>query len=400
MGKPGFILPYKPARVYNGEKEWFVEFWWWCLNREKYIREKVRLGIKGITAEQRQPMLEELCKELNVVLKQRNLQGIYHEEIVTEKKTAGASKLDLVDWMEKAKFDQTIPESTRKSIGYVISAIGRFYEQHPVFTGSMPDGIGNKFAANFVRTLKDEGKAGKTINAYLGTLDYVQRWMKKEGVISKPFALEEYRVKQVKNETERYRPLTQEQKELMFEYFREKRPDFFLYLLFIYYTCIRPSELRRLKIENINLAKRSVYVPWYSSKNGLSNYVQILDPLAAAIEEFGVAKKPKGYFLFGPGFAPAKEEFSGINASDIWREGCRKAGVEDWANMYALKHTFNVDYIENNRKHPDWEWLRNHNRHATIQQTQDYIRDLTPFFLDETQAVILDYFSRDSDKVR
>lgn len=59
--------------------------------------------------------------------------------------------------------------------------------------------------------------------------------------------------------------------------------------------------------------------------------------------------------------------------------------------MYSLKGTFNRDYVENNKGNIDWEWLRRHNRHATIQQTQDYISDLTAYFLDESKSVIIDY---------
>lgn len=56
---------------------------------------------------------------------------------------------------------------------------------------------------------------------------------------------------------------------------------------------------------------------------------------------------------------------------------------------YGLKHTFNVDYIEQNKDNINWEWLRRHNRYATVQQTQQYISTLTAYFLDETKSVIL-----------
>lgn len=59
--------------------------------------------------------------------------------------------------------------------------------------------------------------------------------------------------------------------------------------------------------------------------------------------------------------------------------------------MYGLKHTFNKDYVENNKKNIDWEWLRRHNRHATIQQTQDYISGLPAYFLGEIKSTIIDH---------
>lgn len=69
--------------------------------------------------------------------------------------------------------------------------------------------------------------------------------------------------------------------------------------------------------------------------------------------------------------------------------------VKDWEivdrQMYSLEHTFNMDYVENNKNNIDWEWLRRHNRHATIQQTQDYISGLTAYFLDQKTNIILDH---------
>jgi hypothetical protein len=66
-------------------------------------------------------------------------------------------------------------------------------------------------------------------------------------------------------------------------------------------------------------------------------------------------------------------------------------GMPKEKQSYGLKHTFNVDYVENNKYKIDWEFLRRHNRHATVQQTQAYISTLTAYFIDETQSVILDY---------
>ena len=68
-------------------------------------------------------------------------------------------------------------------------------------------------------------------------------------------------------------------------------------------------------------------------------------------------------------------------------------GMPKNKQLYGLEHTFNIDYVENNKKNVDWEWLRRYNRHATMQQTQRYISSLTAYFLDEDENVILDYYS-------
>lgn len=75
----------------------------------------------------------------------------------------------------------------------------------------------------------------------------------------------------------------------------------------------------------------------------------------------------------------------------MWAYYRKQINMPKEKQAYGLKHTFNVDYVENNKSNIDWEWLRRHNRHATKEQTQEYISGLTAYFLDETKAVILNY---------
>lgn len=387
------ILPYKPAVVYNGPTEQFVHFSYWSKLKKKYIRQKVRLTVSArLTKEKRLKGLQFLCDELNQVIKSRNKNGLYHEDFIN---ADGASlSRPFVEWVELLKDDKQIdiPESTRLLLGSFYYSYNQFLESSSVFSLNSAYNINDTVIQEYVRFLKSEGKTGKTINSYLWAMNVVSGILVKKKVIESEINTEPFRVKQIKNETGKFRPLTSEEKNLMFDYFREKDKPYFLYLLSIYYTCIRPKELNRLTIANIDLVSKKIFVPWYLSKNGLSNYVQILSALSDALNEYDIYKYPQSYFIFGyDNLKPGTQKFDNKRASDKWRAARQKLGIHSSAKMYGLKHTFNVDYVENNKHNINWEWLRRHNRHADIRQTQEYISGLTAYFLDETKAVIKNY---------
>ena len=132
-----------------------------------------------------------------------------------------------------------------------------------------------------------------------------------------------------------------------------------------------------------------------SAKNGLSKHVQILEPLLQALNEYGISTLPADYYLFGEQGKPGPTKIKKTSwSANLWFRDAPALGLAGTSKTpYSFKHTFNIDYIENNKKNVDWEWLRRHNRHATIAQTQEYISDLTAYFLDEGNANILDYVS-------
>jgi len=96
-------------------------------------------------------------------------------------------------------------------------------------------------------------------------------------------------------------------------------------------------------------------------------------------------------YLFDVHCKPSFTIYEGDAHSKAWMRNRVEMGMPTEKQMYGLKHTFNVDYVENNKGNIDWEWLRRHNRHATIQQTQQYISTVTAYFLDERKAKIINH---------
>ena len=382
------ILPYKLAKIHAGDKEQFIFYSYWSKIHNKYIRQKVRAAARGakISKPDRMTILNASLKEINNEFKRRNQLGIYHEDIV-----GAVGVKAYIFYVNNIIETAKLPDSSRRTLRSYHSAFVRFQvHSQKTFT---PLNVDAQVMDSFKQFLQAEGKANKTINEYLWAAQVVSEALAKKGVIPKAQNLSDHHVKKIKNQTLKYRPLTHQEKDAIFNHARQTNPSFYLYLLHIYYTCIRLSEAKRLLIKHYDLTGRKITVPWYSAKNGLTNHVQILEPLGEALKDMNIKNNPASHYIFGKKFAVGPHQYTGKNDSDIWRRECKKIGLSDDAMMYALKHTFNVDYVENNINNINWEWLRRHNRHATIQQTQEYIYSMIPHFLDETQSKILNYYN-------
>lgn len=386
------ILPYKPAELYLGSSEQFVFFSWWSLTEERYIREKVRPDVIIRDKDKRIAALEIIRDELNQLIADRNERMIYHEVVKAPAKPDKKYK-SLQQWAQLFETDQDNSKDSIASMREFRRKLDEFQKEHPLYSGCTPNEVNDILLKEFIKYCKETKRATKTINKYLYAVQKLFEWMKSKGYSDKEYTTKHLRVDEIKNETERFPPLTHEQKELVFNYYRnwEHNRYYYLFILHVYYTCIRPVELHRLKIEQFDFKRKTIYIPWYKSKNGLSKYVQILEPMYTALMDFEVHKLPKNFYLFGAQCQPSKEQFTGRYTSDVWMRHRERIGLPETVQMYGLKHTFNVDYIENNKDQIDWEWLRNHNRHASVQQTQEYISGLTAFFLDETKSRILNY---------
>jgi integrase len=334
-------------------------------------------------------LLTNVCSELNKEFRLRNRKLIYHPEGVSRK--AGRSLATVAELAVAASQDMSLKAEIRSCYSKLNHNLKGFEKAHPAYAGARPAAMTDGLITQFVKYLQTEGKASKTINDLVWSMGKLAKRLRAQGISVPAVDYEQHRVQHIYIETNKYIPLTHAEKERAFSYFREHSPEYYMFLLFVYYTCIRPAELCRLQVKQIDLSGNKIHVPWFSSKNGLSNYVQILEPLRQALQDYGIDMLDKDMYLFAGNCKPGKEMSDSKMIPKIWHKHREKLGMATGKSAYGLKHTFNIDYVENNKQQVDWEWLRRHNRHATVMQTQQYISGLTAYFIDETKHVILNY---------
>lgn len=194
-------------------------------------------------------------------------------------------------------------------------------------------------------------------------------------------------------ENEKFDPLTQGELIKIFSYFKKNGlQNFNVYLGFIYYAWVRPAEIARLKISDIDLKNSIIKFRKSETKSKKAASIQIVPAFKKLLEEMGLENYNNNDFIFSncnqliPGQNPLTKNFTG----KIWRKIVKKElGINK--DMYALKHTGNIDYLLNNKGNIDLKWQQMQNRHSSSVITDRYNRKLGAYFI-ETKNLMFQSF--------
>lgn len=159
-----------------------------------------------------------------------------------------------------------------------------------------------------------------------------------------------------------------------------------LFVKSIYYTCIRPKELRQLKISMIDLTSKIITIPASISKNKQTDTVKITPNFEEILNSHDVANLPPDNYLFSSsstigGKAPVGENTPYYRFMSCLRD--LKLDQKGYT-LYSIKHKSNINkYLA----HWSVAEIMKANRHGSISQTETYLRELTKFINIEQKEI-------------
>jgi integrase len=119
-------------------------------------------------------------------------------------------------------------------------------------------------------------------------------------------------------ETRKFIPYTDKEKKEIQEYLFANHYRFFVYLITIYHTGMRPKELLSLQIKDVDLDNSLITIlPDLKAENSKTKkirYVPINNHLIRFLREFELQQYPSNYYLFGSPFETGKGRKGQINA--------------------------------------------------------------------------------------
>jgi hypothetical protein len=120
--------------------------------------------------------------------------------------------------------------------------------------------------------------------------------------------------------------------------------------------------------------------------------VQIVPAPAPYLENMELQTYPKEHYLFSEG-RPLRDSrgnpsyepgISLVQKSKFYRTWVKvvKEGLGIDKNLYALKYTDNIEYLQQNKGSIDLKWQQMQNRHSSITMTERYNRQLGVYFIE------------------
>ena len=145
----------------------------------------------------------------------------------------------------------------------------------------------------------------------------------------------------------------------------------YLFSQFIYYCYLRPIEILRLKIENIDDTRILIYGS--QSKNKKQESVVIPDAFLPLVQSMKLRDYPKDHFIFGRGMMPSSIPLGRNRVSEQFKKIKEDLKFGPDYTLYGFKHSGNVNaYLAG----IDIYSIMRQNRHHSIEQTMTYLRQL------------------------
>lgn len=168
------------------------------------------------------------------------------------------------------------------------------------------------------------------------------------------------------------KPFMQPDKELLKQEIKKRDPWLWLACLFQYYCAIRPgTELRLLKVKQINFHGQTIYITGATSKTNRNEIINIPDNFIGILkDEYQLDKYDRDYYVFGRHGLPGQEPRGKNTMRNKFNKIRDDLELPKDYKFYSWKHTGACDASEANIP---IDHLRTHLRHRSLESTQHYL---------------------------
>jgi len=204
-----------------------------------------------------------------------------------------------------------------------------------------------------------------------------------------PFAGFDAKIKSYKATKEQHVPFRDDDLTTILNYLdgNDKYCAFFCRM--IYYTCLRPSEIKGLIIHNVELNKNSITIPPSVKKvttNNEKEIIEINESFKPFLEQLNLNQYPSDYFLTGSTTNIVGEKRVGENTPyNKLISALKKLELNDKGyDLYSFKHTSNIKKYLNGWTLAE---IMKANRHSSVSTTEIYLKKLGQFVDIKTKVI-------------
>lgn len=122
------------------------------------------------------------------------------------------------------------------------------------------------------------------------------------------------------------------------EYFKIKRPNYLIVLELVYTSLLRPAEISRVQVKQVNLNEHYIYMPEDKTKNGHYRYAFLSDELCTLLSPLLKCAKPDDYLL-SQGYIPGKCSMDSKRYRKHWDIMRKDLKLPQEMQLYSLRDT-------------------------------------------------------------
>lgn len=384
--KMGQSLPkYKPPVLYDAKgdlkERWFVYFSYIHPVTGKFKRIKVYDEInKYKTKGERRACASKLIKMLN-----ESLEGGYNPfNLVAEQGIDDVHTLaQAIPAYLKVK-DAQLRGKTVMGYRSILKQFQEWAEYRNHFYKPLKQLTVDDVQDYFTRARKGRNISATTHNTELTTLRaFFRYWQERGKIVLNPAS----GIKRLREEVALHTIYNDQQIEQITTHLKAsdtpRSRQLLQFIRFIYYGCIRPKELRMLKVGDIRMSTGTILIPSSASKSGRAEPVDISPGLLEVIQDMHLEDANPNWYVFGNSARGVAGNYSdskpgpkpvGVNYfSRYYRDVLNELGLSEDHTLYAWKHTRNVHLYMQDK---DLLRLMRHNRHTDPKVTMRYLRSL------------------------
>lgn len=364
-------FPYKLATLNdaNGDtsKRWVITFYVWHADKNSLVRKQVWISAKFATKAQRMAEGKRKVKAINELL----VKGYYIGQPVAPKKEKSKKEnwtvLQAIDWVMDHK-EASIRKRSVQSFQLFRSEFERWLRlknmvKLPLFL-LQPDHLDQ-----YLLWIRHERKiANTTYNNYLEFIRITLNYLVKNGKLDRSPAIN---LQKLRQEEPTNVAFPNEVKVMLLKKYEDDCPELAIFAKYIYYSFIRPKELRMLRVSHVQ--EKTIFVPGSISKNRKSEHVLISPAMERMLQSLGVRNAPAHYFLIGGNGKPSATSVSANYFTERHRKIRIALELPDIYTLYCWKHTGVTDTY---RHTLDIEFVSRQCRHSSLDMTQKYLRGL------------------------
>ncbi|GEM_PF-2995673 len=373
------IHDFKPARLVKGSMKsqpyFYVEFSAFDAISGKLRRKRITQINSIENLEQREIAGNKLVSEINeLLLKGYHFNDVKSKDIERHQIAKVGNKVYTLEKALEYAYEIKMLELAKKSIANYKHAKNYLlkFSDYQSLRHQPISFIEKSFAFEFLDYLRVIQKLkGQTINAIISQCKGLFAVLVEREIVGENIFRVVRKQKEIKSiQNIAYAP---DQIKKLKEFLQEH--DLFLwnFCQFVFYSFMRPNEIRQLTFSNVNLEKRYIYLSAEKSKTKRERYVFINDSFLEVLRDLLSKVENENHLIFNKNSDTPTKPMGTNTLSNQYRIYLDKLNFEKHFTIYSWKHTGNVMAYKSGI---DIYSLMKQNGHTSVDTTLKYLKSL------------------------